>query len=115
MESLVASLSALTSLTELKLLEGNTHLMQASEANSIAFHLLPSCLQSKFHPTSSSVTSASSHVTLSEALPRVLPTLKRLDTNPIAIEEVTQDSDSDFHTWSELISFQLLILDSFVR
>lgn len=101
MESIVASLSALTSLTELKLLEGNTHLLQASEANSIAFHLLPTCLQTKLHPTSSSVSSTLSNVTLSEVLPRVLPALRRLDTNPIVVEEGNQDTSSDFHTWFE--------------
>jgi hypothetical protein len=116
MESIVASLSALTSLTELKLLDGNSHLLQASEENSIAFHLLPSSLQSKLHPTSSSsILSTSSHVTLSEVLPQVLPTLRRLDTNPIAVEEVNQDNSTsadDFHTWFELKIFHDLISSS---
>jgi hypothetical protein len=101
MESIVATLSLLTSLSELKLMDGNTILIQSAEMNPIAFHLLPPLLQSKLHPTSSSNSSIASSMTLTEALPKVLPQLRRLDTNPTLFgeENSRKEDKGDFHTW----------------
>jgi hypothetical protein len=111
MESIVASLSLLTSLSELKLMDGNTFLLESSELNPISLHLLPPLLQSKLHPTSSSIASSSSSLTLAEALPKVLPQLRRLDTNPTLFgeENSLKDGKGHFHTWLNIVSSSLLI------